>query len=98
MIPIPEAGFYQEAQGIEDARAVPGIEDVVITAKEFQKLVPLPEGSSYLGFTFARGASGMVLVRTVDMLEYRFPDACAACHRQQTGGEGLQRWPKSAGS
>jgi hypothetical protein len=27
----------------------------VITAKEGQKLVPLPEGASYLGFLFARG-------------------------------------------
>ena len=33
-----------------------GIEDVVITAKEGQMLVPLPEGASYLGFIFARGA------------------------------------------
>lgn len=57
MIPIPEAGFYQETQGVDEARAVSGIEDVVITAKESQKLVPLPEGASYLGFIFARGAS-----------------------------------------
>jgi len=55
MIPIPEAGFYQETQGIDEARAVGGVEDVVITAKESQKLVPLPEGASYLGFIFARG-------------------------------------------
>jgi len=55
MIPIPEAGFYQETQGIAEARAVGGVEDVVITAKESQKLVPLPEGASYLGFIFARG-------------------------------------------
>ena len=57
MIPIPEAGFYQETQGVDEARAVDGIEDIVITAKESQKLVPLPEGASYLGFIFARGAS-----------------------------------------
>jgi len=57
MIPIPEGGFYQETQGVDEARAVSGIEDVVITAKESQKLVPLPEGASYLGFIFARGAS-----------------------------------------
>ena len=57
MIPIPETGFYQETRGIEEARAVAGIEDIVITAKESQKLVPLPEGASYLGFIFARGAS-----------------------------------------
>jgi biotin carboxylase len=57
MIPIPEAGVYQDASGVEDAKAVPGIEDVVITAKEGQELLPLPEGSTYLGFIFARGAS-----------------------------------------
>jgi biotin carboxylase len=57
MVPIPEAGFYQETKGIDEARAVAGIEDIVITAKEFQKLVPLPEGASYLGFIFARGGS-----------------------------------------
>ena len=34
-----------------------GIEDVIITAKQGQKLVPLPEGNSYLGFIFARGDS-----------------------------------------
>jgi biotin carboxylase len=57
MIPIPEAGFYQETHGIGEARTVEGIEDIVITAKESQKLMPLPEGSSYLGFIFARGES-----------------------------------------
>ena len=57
MIPIPEGGFYRETQGIDAARAVDGIDDVVITAKESQKLAPLPEGASYLGFIFARGAS-----------------------------------------
>jgi len=57
MIPIPEAGSYQETLGTDEARAVSGIEDVVITAKVSQKLVPLPEGASYLGFIFSRGGS-----------------------------------------
>jgi biotin carboxylase len=57
MIPIPQAGFYQETQGVEEARATPGIEEIHITAKVSQKLVPLPEGSSYLGFIFGRGHS-----------------------------------------
>jgi biotin carboxylase len=54
MIPIPQAGFYQETQGIDEALATPGIEEIHITAKVSQKLVPLPEGSSYLGFIFGR--------------------------------------------
>jgi biotin carboxylase len=57
MIPIPEAGFYQETQGVDEALATPGIEEIHITAKVGQKLVPLPEGSSYLGFIFGRGHS-----------------------------------------
>jgi len=57
MIPILHAGFYQETQGVDEARATPGIEEIHITAKVSQKLVPLPEGSSYLGFIFGRGHS-----------------------------------------
>ncbi len=57
MIPIPQAGFYQETQGVDEALATPGIEEIHITAKVSQKLVPLPEGSSYLGFIFGRGHS-----------------------------------------
>jgi biotin carboxylase len=55
MIPIPQAGVYTGTRGVTNALATPGIEDVVITAKEGQRLVPLPEGSSYLGFIFAAG-------------------------------------------
>ena len=58
MIPIPrQGGIYQGAEGVDRALAVADIEDVVITAAEGQLLVPLPEGSSYLGFIFARGES-----------------------------------------
>ena len=57
MIPIPQAGFYQETEGVEEALATPGIEEIHITAKPSQKLAPLPEGSSYLGFIFGRGHS-----------------------------------------
>jgi biotin carboxylase len=57
MIPIPREGVYITTTGVDDARAVPGIEDVIITAKQGQKLIPLPEGNSYLGFIFARGES-----------------------------------------
>ena len=57
MIPIPRDGVYEEVEGIECAKAVAGVEDVVITAKQAQRLVKLPEGASYLGFIFARGES-----------------------------------------
>jgi hypothetical protein len=54
MIPIPRRGIFRRADGLADARAVAGIDDVRVTAKPDQLLIPLPEGSSYLGFIFAR--------------------------------------------
>jgi biotin carboxylase len=56
MIPIPKGGVFHSVSGIEDAARVCGVEDVIITAKAGQHLIPLPEGASYLGFIFARGA------------------------------------------
>lgn len=38
------------------AQRVPLIEEVNIQIREGYELVPLPEGGSYLGFIFARGA------------------------------------------
>jgi len=55
MIPIPRAGIYARVSGEDEARAVPLMEDVIVTAKIGQHLLPLPEGNSYLGFLFARG-------------------------------------------
>jgi formate-dependent phosphoribosylglycinamide formyltransferase (GAR transformylase) len=54
MIPIPRRGIYRGVDALDEARAVEGIDDVQITAKADQLLVPLPEGKSYLGFIFAR--------------------------------------------
>jgi biotin carboxylase len=54
MIPIPRAGVYVGVSGLAAARSVQGIEDIVVTAKQGQAMIPLPEGASYLGFIFAR--------------------------------------------
>jgi ATP-grasp domain/L-amino acid ligase C-terminal domain 2/ATP-grasp N-terminal domain len=54
MIPIPRSGLFRGVDGVEAARGVPHIADVQITAKPDQRLLPLPEGASYLGFIFAR--------------------------------------------
>jgi biotin carboxylase len=56
MIPIPQAGILRAVDGVDEARAIPGIEAVEITAPLNYPLVPLPEGDSYLGFIFARGS------------------------------------------
>jgi hypothetical protein len=41
-------------RGLDEARAVSGIEEITITAHPGKTLVPLPEGSSYVGFIFSR--------------------------------------------
>jgi biotin carboxylase len=57
MIPIPEAGILRRVEGLEAASAVPGVEEIDITARLHYPITPLPEGDSYLGFIFARGAT-----------------------------------------
>jgi hypothetical protein len=61
MIPVPRRGILASVSGLEEALSVAGIDDVAITAKRGEKLIPLPEGSSYPGFIFASG-SGPALV------------------------------------
>ena len=65
MIPIPRAGRLRRVSGLDEARAVSGIEDVVITAKPDQHLVPIPEGASYLGFIFARAPTPAAVERAL---------------------------------
>ena len=57
MLPIPYGGRLREVRGQAEARAVPGIEELTITAEPGDELVPLPEGTRYLGFLLARGAT-----------------------------------------
>ena len=67
MIPIPRRGVLRSVTGLDQARAVRGIDDVRITAKPDQVLVPLPEGNSYLGFIFAHAddpSSAVAALRT----------------------------------
>jgi biotin carboxylase len=57
MIPIPRQGVYHGVAGVEKACEIAGITEVIITAKQGQTIVPLPEGKSYLGFIFARAST-----------------------------------------
>ena len=61
MIPIPGAGTLKEVRGVAEAKAVPLVEDVQITAHPGERLVPFPEGSRYPGFIFARGEAPAVV-------------------------------------
>jgi len=55
MIPVPKSGVLEAVAGEDAARAVPGISDLLITARLRDYIAAWPEGSSYLGFLFARG-------------------------------------------
>ena len=55
MLPIPYGGRLHEVRGQAEAKAVPGIVELTITAEPGDELVPLPEGTRYLGFLLARG-------------------------------------------
>lgn len=57
MLPIPYGGRLREVRGQAEARAVPGIVELTITAEPGDELVPLPEGTRYLGFLLARGTT-----------------------------------------
>jgi biotin carboxylase len=54
MIPIPARGMLESVAGVDAARCVACIEDVVITTAPGELVVPAPEGGAYLGFIFAR--------------------------------------------
>jgi biotin carboxylase len=54
MIPVPRSGIYGGVTGVDAARSVKGIADVIITARQQDSIAAWPEGASYLGFIFAR--------------------------------------------
>jgi len=54
MIPVPQTGILESVGGEDAAREVPGVVGTEITARLKDRVVAWPEGSSYLGFIFAR--------------------------------------------
>jgi biotin carboxylase len=54
MIPVPASGMLESVHGIEDAQHVRGVTEVEITARIRDAILAWPEGSSYLGFIFAK--------------------------------------------
>jgi len=55
MIPVPRSGTLEGVEGEEAARATEFITSLEITARLHDYIAAWPEGSSYLGFLFARG-------------------------------------------
>lgn len=65
MMPIPRSGVLRKVTGVEEARAVPGVDDVTVAIQPGDAIRALPEGASYLGFTFARGATPEAVERSL---------------------------------
>lgn len=65
MLPTPAAGVLRRVEGVLDAQRLPYIEELVLSVREGYELVPLPEGSRYLGFAFARGPSAALVERAL---------------------------------
>ncbi len=65
MIPVPGAGILEDVGGVDEAKRVPGVDDVVITAHRGETLVPWPEGARYPGFIFARADTSGFAERAV---------------------------------
>jgi hypothetical protein len=55
MVPAPRAGRLRAVEGVRDARAVAGIDDVAVTAHRGAWIAPAPASHRYVGFVFARG-------------------------------------------
>ena len=88
MIPTPGAGTLRRVEGVLEASRVPGVEDVVISVREGYELVPLPEGGSYLGFVFARGAGAEEVESALREAHARLRVVVAPAWRLEAGAGG----------
>jgi biotin carboxylase len=57
MIPVPTSGIFDRVDGVDEARVTADVTDVQITARVHDEILAWPEGSSYLGFIFAKAES-----------------------------------------
>ncbi len=57
MIPVPRSGVLRGVDGLEQARAITGVEAVTIAVEPGEAIRKLPEGARYLGFIFAHAGT-----------------------------------------
>ena len=84
MIPVPQSGIFEGVEGIEAAETVPGVTEIQITARLHDYVAAWPEGSSYLGFIFARRDSAAEVEAALReahvRLQFRFSPRLAVEH------------------
>lgn len=84
MIPVPRSGIFEGVSGMEEAERVAGVDEIRITARLKDYVAAWPEGSSYLGFIFARGErpedAEKALREAHAKLEFRFSPRLAVEH------------------
>jgi biotin carboxylase len=84
MIPVPQSGIFEGVEGIETAESVNGVTKIQITARLHDYVAAWPEGSSYLGFIFARADSAEEVERALreahSRLQFRFSPRLAVEH------------------
>jgi biotin carboxylase/GNAT superfamily N-acetyltransferase len=80
MIPIPKAGRLRGVHGVEAARQVPGIDDLILNTSPGELIVPFPEQSCYVGFITASRESAeeveAALVQAAGLIELELDPAC----------------------
>lgn len=54
MMQAPRSGRFLEMSGVDAARAVPHVDEVIVSARAGQQIESLPDGFLYIGFIFAR--------------------------------------------
>jgi biotin carboxylase len=79
MMQAPRGGTFVHMRGVAAACEVPGVDEVIVSARPAQPLSPLPDGFLYLGFIFARavtpGRVEAALRQAFSRLEPVFEDA-----------------------
>lgn len=90
MIPIAQEGILERIEGQEEAQQVPDVEELVMTAKPGDHLIPLPEGKRYLGFIVARGAQPEEVEETLREAHRRLTLVMKP-HTSSTVGPGIFR-------
>ena len=73
MLPIPSAGVLARVRGVEQAREVPGVQEVILNAAIGDHILPFPEQSCYVGFATAAAESPaeveQALTRVAELIE-----------------------------